>query len=74
MAKKTEAEISEGDQLRMRMARIKGKIPIPFISIYEFKHGELSVEDKRKVRNVWNLRLLDEAIIKNFEKIAKEAK
>ena len=80
MGKKSEEEISKGDQLRMRMARVKGRIPHPFISIYEFKFGfgpgseSEKEKEKVRVRNVWHLRLLDERIVKNFETIAKESK
>lgn len=66
--------ITATDDLRMRMAKIKGEIPKPYISIYEFKFGKLSEEEKNKVRNVYNLRITDETILKNFETIAKQTK
>lgn len=61
-------------ELRMRMSDILDKIPSPYMGIYQFKFGKLSDKEKNKVRNVYNLRIVDEVIIKNFETIAKQAK
>ena len=62
------------DDLKTRMIAAKKEIPMPFMSVYEFQFGGLDKKQKSKVRNVWNLRLVDETIVENFEKLAKKAK
>jgi len=67
-------KISKTESLKDRMWRVKKKIRTPYVSVYEHLFGKQSKDSRDKIRQVFNLRVVDEKIIKNFEIIAKTAK
>lgn len=65
---------SDTDDLKMRVLQLKSKIPheINYTTIYK---NYYKVEDEKhinRVRDVWNLRIADLAIILRLEAIAEQ--
>ena len=59
-------------KLRMKMSILKTKISTPYMGVYEFLHGKQNASQRQRIRNVWNLRIVDETIISNFSKLEKK--
>lgn len=59
------------EELLKRMAVVREKLIKPFMPIYEYEFGEQKEKRKTRIRNVYSLRIMDEKIISNFEKLIK---
>jgi hypothetical protein len=70
------AELFAKDDLKIRVSTLKRRFKTrpDYTSLYEYEFGALTKEEKAKIRDVWNLRIADEAITKNLERIAKKVK
>lgn len=67
--------ISPNNELRARLIIAQSELPSRInFDLYEMYCGDLSKEMKDKVQNVWLFKTVDEQIIKNWERIAKEKK
>lgn len=71
---RTYYSFKNSDEAKIRMITLKTSIPINYIIAYQNRFGYLSLKLKKRVRDVWHTRTVDEGILNNFEKIAKEAK
>lgn len=60
------------DQLRMRVAQAKAQIGRgkDYTTLYIYEFGEQTKKQLDRIRNVWNLRAVDETITANLEAIA----
>jgi len=67
-------DITEENDLRTRVSVARKTIPTPYMPVYEFMFGIQSEDKKGRIRNVWNFRVTDETITKNFEALASKAK
>lgn len=62
---------NKGDQLKLRMLQIKSIFPKYYMPVYEAFYPK---EDKERAKRVWNGLLMDERIVKQFERIAENLK
>lgn len=74
MKKQNQITTNGSDGLKLRMMRVKSQIPFDYTQIYQYEFGMLSQKEIDRVRNVWNLKTVDEKIISRFEKIAENLK
>lgn len=65
-------DLSSDDSLKLRIMRVKSKLPARYISVYEHYFGDQTKEQRQKVRDCIGLRDADEQITINIEKMAKE--
>lgn len=65
---------SISDTLKMRVLRLKSKIPhkIDYTTLYSHYFKEYEVRHLNRVRDVWNLRVADEAITMRLEAISEQ--
>lgn len=64
--------LSPIDNLKLRMIKIKSDIPEVYMPVYEDHYGKQTDEMKIRVRECVNLRITDEDITVNWEKIVKK--
>lgn len=67
---------NSSDELRIRIISLKKKFPkgFDYTPLYQYEFGSQAPETLNKIRAVWNLREVDEAITLNLEKIAENIK
>lgn len=72
----TISNITPEDGLRLRVLQVKSKLPmgIMYTVYYEQVFGEKTKKELDHIRSVWNLRLTDEAITANLEKMVEHIK
>ncbi len=76
MSLKQATTTSADDALRMRILKVKSKIPkgFDYTTLYIYQFGHQSDQTLNTIRMVWNLRTVDETITKRLEKIAENLK
>lgn len=67
-------EISDEDSLRLRVLKAKSKIPFDYTPLYQYEFGPQNDDHLNRVRQVWNLRVVDEVITGRLEQIAEKVK
>lgn len=62
------------DELKTRVILLKKDWPEnkDYIPVYETVYGEQEEDVKNRIRAVWNLRVADEEITENLEKLAQK--
>lgn len=62
------------NELRARLIKAQTVFkPRINFELYEMYYGELSPQEKSHVQNVWLFKAMDEQVVENWERIAKDA-
>lgn len=67
-------KLSLTDSLKLRMMQLKSDMPEVYMPVYEDHYGKQTDDMKYRIRECVNLRITDEAITENWEKIVRKRK